>query len=603
MIRVLVWRLFFEILHLVRAVFGPGRPRVLYFAFGANLDPQVLARRKIKVFGEREFILENFELRFSHQGPYQGMGYASIEANADALTYGKLYTISRLDALRLDFYEGAWFIRRYRKIKHHQDGVSFYFYQTSSPRSGLRPTQDYLSKMTRGFALLGNVPGQYLDWLKSHGAIENLVVSDDVGFCFRVRDTWPKFLAKAARKYDQFIVGIFATYIRDYSLTARLINHQPPGDRLIVTPDTKAKESVFALVARLRTTNALQNTSTLRQLEKQLEPFTSIGEVNAFCQDISRVLAGDKADFARTRSVNVSGPSGLLIGFLSAPYNKNLGLECLLYNDCSVPQEIADTFPSVARPIKVHKYSQGFKSDLAVAIFPENFVHAGEIPTEARSFYFIDKFARRCKEKTIPFLRSTTTLRSLTLLKTATDEQIEAAASLWVYLHEHFHRQGVLPLPKALRLKSSRSTAGLEELRVDLLAMLACSADIVRRNCDAAMLEEFILAERLFRYGVERCPNADYDSRGAHVFYRYLESAGAISESADMIEVDMIEYRKLAATLSRDIAALEQQIMEKSFTEAKEILAEYVKDVAGFDPATKLFPRGRFYSSALEGRG
>src|SRR5690606_25598103 len=112
-------------------------------------------------------------------------------------------------------------------------------------------------------------------------------------------------------------------------------------------------------------------------------------------------------------------------------------------------------------------------SDLAVAIFPENFLHAGEIPTEARSFYFIDKFVRRCKEKTIPFVRSKTTLRSLTLLKTATDEQIEEAASLWVYLHEHFHRQGVLPLPKALKLKSSRSTAGLEELRVDLLAMLA----------------------------------------------------------------------------------------------------------------------------------
>ena len=601
MTRVLVWRLFFEILHLIRALLGPGRPRVLYFAFGANLDPQVLARRKIKVFGDREFALRNFELRFSHQGPYRGMGYASIETSDGALTYGKLYAISRLDALRLDFYEGAWFINRYRKVKHRQDDVEFYFYQTSSPRQGLQPTQDYLGKMTRGFALLGNVPAQYLDWLKSHSTIENLAISDDVGFCFRVRDTWPKALAKALRKYDQFIVGVFAKYIRDNSLTARLIKH-PATERLSHLPSMAAKESVFKLVTRLRTTDAWPRASTLRKLEKGLAPYVSIKEVSAFHQDLSRFLAGDKADFAHNRSINVSGPSGIFVGIMSAPYNRNLGLECLLYDECKIPKEIVDTFPSVARPVKVRRYSQGFNSDLAVAIFPENFADAGEIPTEARSFYFIDKFVHRCKEKTIPFIRSKTTLRSLTLLKTATDEQIEAAASLWVYLHEHFHRQGVLPLPKALKLKSSRSTAGLEELRVDLLAMLSCSTEVVRRNCDAGVLEEFILAERLFRYGVERCPNTDYDSRGAHIFYRYLEAAGAISETADLIEVDMAEYRKLAATLSRDIQTLEQQIVEKSFAEAKEMLTEYVRDMAAFDPAARMFPRGKFYSLPLEQR-
>jgi len=45
-----------------------------------------------------------------------------------------------LDAMRLDFYEGAWLIKRYHKVNHRQDGLAFYFYQTRSPRQNLKPT-------------------------------------------------------------------------------------------------------------------------------------------------------------------------------------------------------------------------------------------------------------------------------------------------------------------------------------------------------------------------------------------------------------------------------------------------------------------------------
>ena len=101
---------------------------------------------------------------------------------------------------------------------------------------------------------------------------------------------------------------------------------------------------------------------------------------------------------------------------------------------------------------------------------------------------------------------------------------------------------------------------------------------------------------RLFRYGAERCPNSDYDSRGAHVFYRYLESAGAISERNDLMDVDMFQFRKLAANLSQDIQRLEQQIVAKSYAEAKESLTAYVKDMAAYDPEAKAFPRGQLYA-------
>lgn len=587
MIRMLLWRLLFEILHLARAAFGPGRPKVLYFAFGANLDPQVLARRKVRIFSAREFELRDFALRFSHQGPYRGQGFASIEAGDGARTYGKLYEISRLDALRLDFYEGAWLINRYRRVSHVQDGVSFYFYQTRSPRAGLQPTDDYLGKMLRGFSLLSNVPQDFLDGLKASGTVKALAVSDDVGFCFRVPNTWPALLVKLLRAYDQFVVGIFAKYVRDWSPAASLIRHE----------ETDLKQGAFEIIERHRKSCATLDPSAIKRLASDLDPYTVVPEVAAFHHDLTRLAAGGYPSFDRTRSANVSGSSGIMLGLLSAPYNKALGLECILYDDCRIPAPIAAAFPSVARPVRVRRYSDGFASDLAVAIFPENFTGTGtgDVPLEARSFYFIDKFLKRCKETTIPFVQSMTSLRSLRLLKTATDAELEEAAALWVYLHEHFHRQGVLPLPQSLKLKSSRSTAGLEEVRVDLLAMLACSSAVVRENCNAALLEEFILAERLFRYGVERCPNTDYDSRGAHVFYRYLERNGALSEQDALIELDMARVRRLARLLSLDIVDLETESAAMSFSDAKARLADYVKRMAAYDPATELFPRGKFY--------
>lgn len=591
MIRMLIWRLFFEILHLVRAAFGPGQPRAFYFAFGANLDPQVLERRKIKVFNAREFMLKDFALRFSHQGSYRGMGFASIEASLGARTYGLLYEISCLDALRLDFYEGAWFINRYRKVNHHQDGIDFYFYQTRSPRIDLQPTDDYLNKMLRGFARLSHVPSAFLDWLKGHSTIKTLSVSDDVGFCFRVPDSWPQPLVKILRGYDQFVVGLFAKYVRDWSPATKLIRHEHTSQQ---EPD--GKQVVFDLVERHRRSFATQDIAALQTLATDLKPYTAIPEVAAFYKDLIAAIVDDAPNFNHTRNVNVSGSSGILIGHLAAPYNKSLGLECLVYNECYIPKTIAEVFPSVARPIRVRLYSQGFQSDLAVAIFPENFTDAGVIPIEAKSFYFIDKFTKRCREKTIPFVRSQTTLGSLRLLKAATDEEIGEVAALWVHLHEHFHRQGILPLPQALNLKSSRSTAGLEELRVDLLSMLACSSEVVRQSCNAALLEEFILAERLFRYGMERCPNTDYDSRGAHIFYRYLERNGAISEYNDLIDVDLVRFRQLARDLSRDIERLETEVANMPIAEAKTRLAAYVQKTAAFNSASQLFPRGKFYA-------
>src|SRR5690606_36396078 len=104
MYRLALWRLGCEIVNLVRLV-THGKRTVQYFAFGANLDPQVLKARRISPLSEKPFVLKDHELSFCHPGPFEGMGFASIEPKGGNCVYGKLHELGIVDALRMDFYE------------------------------------------------------------------------------------------------------------------------------------------------------------------------------------------------------------------------------------------------------------------------------------------------------------------------------------------------------------------------------------------------------------------------------------------------------------------------------------------------------------------
>ena len=79
MLRIVAWRLLFELKNM-QTIFSKNEKTIKYFAFGANLDPNVLINtRRIKPLDEKEFILKDYALRFSHPSAWDGEGFASID--------------------------------------------------------------------------------------------------------------------------------------------------------------------------------------------------------------------------------------------------------------------------------------------------------------------------------------------------------------------------------------------------------------------------------------------------------------------------------------------------------------------------------------------
>lgn len=159
----------------------------------------------------------------------------------------------------------------------------------------------------------------------------------------------------------------------------------------------------------------------------------------------------------------------LLLDLFSVPYNPDLGFDWLFFRSVTVPAYWKQRFPSQALPIAVVTYSPGFRSPRSVALFPENFLKT-PYPLESQPvYYFMDKFVERWFRITVPavekFLIDSQDFTSL--LQKNSEEMLRVAAT-WVSMHEHFHEQGPLPIREALPIKSSRSAAALEELRVDL---------------------------------------------------------------------------------------------------------------------------------------
>ena len=79
--------------------------RIYYFAFGANLSPEVLKQRHMAIYETIDHTLENADLRFTLSGFYKDHGFASADAAVGEKVYGKLYLISRRDVKRMDYFE------------------------------------------------------------------------------------------------------------------------------------------------------------------------------------------------------------------------------------------------------------------------------------------------------------------------------------------------------------------------------------------------------------------------------------------------------------------------------------------------------------------
>lgn len=225
MITSLSWRFFFELQNLKKiGIIQSESKNEWYFAFGANLDPEILLKRKIRPLETVEFSLEDYGLKFSHPGPFKGMGFASIDPSPGSRVYGVLYKLTSLDARRMDYYELVPFLKRYRRQNHQQSGYSFFSYTSTSPREHLAPTPQYLNKILNGYGRLKNVPKEYLDNLAATKTLIKMIPADNLGIFFKTFPNGPKFLNQAIKWGDQKSVQFFVRYLRDKSLFERYIH-------------------------------------------------------------------------------------------------------------------------------------------------------------------------------------------------------------------------------------------------------------------------------------------------------------------------------------------------------------------------------------------
>lgn len=220
MLRIIIWRLGFDFWNLIAALLSGEFFRLLflilrsplnrllypgyYFAFGANLDPIVLLeRRRMRPLAQEECLLRNHTIRFNQQGPFEGMGFASVHAQEGEMVYGHLIKLTWLDALRMDFSELTSILDRHRRVYVTQDGKRFYFYQATDPRVGLLPSEEYLQKILQAAEQSTLIPRSVLEKLLSTPTLKELKPARNINFIIRDYSVAPRSLEGVRRWYDR----------------------------------------------------------------------------------------------------------------------------------------------------------------------------------------------------------------------------------------------------------------------------------------------------------------------------------------------------------------------------------------------------------------
>ncbi len=231
MLRLLLWRLGFEFWNLVAAflsrvswgLFDSLNRPTTYFTFGANLDPAVLYRRRMCVSAQEEFLVRDYEMRFTQQGPFQGGGFASIEEAPGKAVYGHLLELTRVDAIRMDYSELVPIFNRHHRITHTQDGKTFYFYQATNPVDGLIPTEEYKEKILQAAEKSAIIPPELLSDLRAIPTLDVLEPTSDINLFIDDISAWPDFLHGIMRAYESWCLALFRRTVR-LSLFGSLIH-------------------------------------------------------------------------------------------------------------------------------------------------------------------------------------------------------------------------------------------------------------------------------------------------------------------------------------------------------------------------------------------
>jgi hypothetical protein len=213
MLRIILWRLSFELLSFLKFLGFKGKTG-FYFAYGANLDPVVLKKRRIHYKSKEVVLLKGYKLHFNHEIPFEGMASASIEeASPNESVPGVLYELHKIDEWRMDCFEASWIFGRYLKVRSHLNGKDFYFYRSGRSLAGLKPSRIYLNKILNGYRLLTEVDPAYLKALEETPALDEMIPMKIPRFLVLNYECFGKTLAPLLHAYDRLCMKVFLFFI------------------------------------------------------------------------------------------------------------------------------------------------------------------------------------------------------------------------------------------------------------------------------------------------------------------------------------------------------------------------------------------------------
>lgn len=112
---------------------------VLYFAYGANMDPEAMQRRCPAAVPRGTFLLRNWQLQF--------YSHATIKRCRGSAVAGVLWELTPDCERSLDRFEG--FPIYYTKRTWHQDGQCIMFYEITNKQG--RPSPGYVANIADSY--------------------------------------------------------------------------------------------------------------------------------------------------------------------------------------------------------------------------------------------------------------------------------------------------------------------------------------------------------------------------------------------------------------------------------------------------------------------
>ncbi len=248
--------------------------------------------------------------------------------------------------------------------------------------------------------------------------------------------------------------------------------------------------------------------------------------------------------------------SNELFGLFNCSYHPYLKIEYTSFVPVSINIVIPKTFKNI-RCVSQKVSSEGIGNEQVVAIFPENFVGI-KVKSEDPVFYFVNKFVDRYLKYTEPYIIKNGLEKFVGNLDLSSSDQLNSIVANWVNLHEISHRTGYMPLPDFLFEKSGRFTAGLEELRADILAIKFCIKNSKGFNSLEEQTALYILRERLLSYPLFR-GRENFDSISSILFFKFLNEMNFFEQTS----LDLSFLLKILGKLECLICSFEEDALNR----------------------------------------